>query len=151
MPVWMYISLQRGLQRGYHSDLAPETPMGGTDSLRLMTCGSAAAYSSGCAHTSLRLTRRSGLWMSHSLDLSLQGPLLRPSPQSYQPRLCQISSSGQGLLWPPLFFSFVSSVRLSPWPQPPPPTSHAFVLHSCFPDVSFAHLAPWRLFLKALN
>lgn len=50
MPVWMYISLQRGLQRGYHSDLAPRDANGRdklADSLRLMTCGSAAAYSSG--------------------------------------------------------------------------------------------------------
>lgn len=47
MSVWMYISFQRGFQRGYYSDLAPRGTSGRdewADSLLLMTCGSAAAH-----------------------------------------------------------------------------------------------------------
>lgn len=91
MSVWMYVSFQRGLQSGYHSDLAPRDTNGRdkwADSLRLMTCGSATASSSGYTRTRLLLTGHSGLWKSRCLDLSLQGVF----PQAFVLELAQTLS-----------------------------------------------------------
>lgn len=152
MSVWMYVSFQRGLQSGYHSDLTPRDTNGRdkrADSLRLMTCGSAALP------FRLHLHQAAADWAQWAMEVTLSRPVItgglssgvrpRTSPDfvrlALQARAFSVLLSSSPL-------SQVSDCHCghNPHPQPLP-----LCLTAVFPCVSFAHLAPRRLFLKTLN